>query len=74
MTFADELDELLALHMPIHKDHQKDAATLKTSILKATEEMGRRVNGEYSQYPSHYTVSDVLAEQRTRLLNELKKG
>lgn len=29
----DEIDEILALHMPIDKDHKKDAAAIKQAIL-----------------------------------------
>lgn len=37
----------------------------KAALLEAI----KAVIGEYSQYPSHYTISDVLHDQNTKLIN-----
>ena len=40
---------------------------IRTEKLKLLAEVRERVVGEYSKYPSHYTLSDVLHDQREAL-------
>jgi len=56
--FDKELDKLL----------QPYAATEISEAIK--QAVDKYVIGEYSKYPSHYNVSDALAEQRQSLFGD----
>jgi len=66
----------------IHESHEEDDCFCTTEIapyyrqllelirtekLKLLTEVRERVVGEYSKYPGHYTLSDVLHDQRVAL-------
>lgn len=77
----DELDEILALHMPIDKAHKKDAAAIKQAILTLKKKWENEARNEYYKDGyftgikdfSGYFMDASLKSQRNLIFPDIAK-